>query len=588
MGKRHVGIRSIVVAGVLVCLLGAAGPIPPSWTEADIGSPGQAGSSSWDPVTDVWAVNVGGGDIWGTADQLHYMSRTVSGDCELVAKVQTQAPTNVWAKAGVMIRETTAAGSSYAFAAATPGNGMITQWRASTGGSAGGGGGSGGTVPYWVRLTRVGNVFTGYSSPDGTTWTQTGQVTITMSASVQAGLAVTSHDNTLRSDCTFSNFTVNDGTGTVIWPLAPPTGLMATNNINSVTLDWTASTSAATTGYTILRGTANGGPYTALPGGTTAGVSFTDNSASNPNTYYYVVIATNATSQSMYSNQAQGDPLPPPVTALPNTGLFTNENGATTTFTVHFNAAAPAGGSLVTILSSNTAEGVVTESAFAYSAAGGNTGIQFTVPAGFTGDIPITVTGVDDNIVDGPTAYNISVTASNMSVTIPDVNVTNNDNDTPGITFSKTGGLVTTESGGTDSFSVVLNTQPYGTITMLVSSSNTAEAVVSTGSLTFTNANWNVPQVVTVTGVDDNVLDFTVPYTIVTGALTYTDSRDAGYASVPTPDLSGVNLDNEAIPALPHVWGGKSSGSGGCGLTGLEAALLLALVALRRVKKQTG
>src|SRR5690348_15504545 len=109
MGTRHIVVHSVFIVVVLACL-GAAGPIPSSWTEADIGTPGVAGSSSWDPVTDVWAVNGGGGDIWNTADQFHYVSRTLSGDCELVAKVLTQGNTNVWAKAGVIIRETTAAG----------------------------------------------------------------------------------------------------------------------------------------------------------------------------------------------------------------------------------------------------------------------------------------------------------------------------------------------------------------------------------------------------------------------------------------------------------------------------------------------
>ena len=65
------------------------------------------------------------------------------------------------------------------------------------------------------------------------------------------------------------------------------------------------------------------------------------------------------------------------------------------------------------------------------------------------------------------------------------------------------------------------------------------------------------------------------------------DGRDAAYAAVPTPDVTGVNLDDEPVPTLPHVWGG--SGSGGCGLTGLEAVLLLVLARFRsRAKKQTG
>ncbi len=52
-------------------------------------------------------------------------------------------------------------------------------------------------APYWVKLTRSGNTFTGYSSPDGVAWTLVQIDTITMSASVYVGLPLTSHNNTL-------------------------------------------------------------------------------------------------------------------------------------------------------------------------------------------------------------------------------------------------------------------------------------------------------------------------------------------------------------------------------------------------------
>ena len=50
---------------------------------------------------------------------------------------------------------------------------------------------------------------------------------------------------------------------------------------------------------------------------------------------------------------------------------------------------------------------------------------------------------------------------------------------------------------------MVLNTQPTADVTIALSSSDTTEGTVSPASLTFTTANWNVAQTVTVTGVDD-------------------------------------------------------------------------------------
>ena len=52
-------------------------------------------------------------------------------------------------------------------------------------------------------------------------------------------------------------------------------------------------------------------------------------------------------------------------------------------------------------------------------------------------------------------------------------------------------GLVTTEGGGTASFTVVLNTQPTASVAIGLSSSDTTEGTVSPTTLTFTTANWN-------------------------------------------------------------------------------------------------
>ncbi|HVE40555.1 MAG TPA: hypothetical protein VNM14_11735 [Planctomycetota bacterium] len=593
MGKRHIGVRSVFVAAVLVCLLGAAGPIPAPWTAADIGSPGQAGSSSWDPVTDVWAVGGGGGDIWGSADQFHYMSQTLSGNCELVAKVLTQGNTNVWAKAGVMIRETTAAGSTYAYTSATPGNGMDMQWRTATGINAAAATQTAGiTLPQWVRLTRVGDVFTGYASPDGTTWTQIGQVTITMAASVQVGLAVTSHDNAQRSNCTFSNFTVKDGTGTTIWPLAPPTNVQPTNNINSVTLNWTASTSASTTGYTILRGSTNGGPYTALPGGTTAGLTYTDNTASNPGTYYYVVIATNATSQSMYSNQAQGVPLPPAVTVSPAGPITTSESGTTATLTLTINSM-PSAPATIQITSNNPSQAIVSGQGNGDASVVGPAGtITININAGTpaTTTFAITVHGVRDFIDNGNQAYAISFVVNGggwPATTIPTVNGTNMDVDVAGLLVNPTGGLFTDTTGGTAQFAVQLNTIPQsgGVVTVTLSSSDPTEGTVSPGQIQFNVGNYNTPVTVTLTGQGTNLSYQNAAYTVTVAVTGTTEAPTASYNTSMVVPVSAMNIHREVPPDLPHVWGGKSSGGGGCGLTGLEAVLLLGLGAAWRRRR---
>src|SRR5206468_3708670 len=110
------------------------------------------------------------------------------------------------------------------------------------------------------------------------------------------------------------------------------------------------------------------------------------------------------------------------------------------------------------------------------------------------------------------TAAATSTDSSYNGLNPADVSVTNTDNDTAGITVNPTAGLVTTEAGGTATFTVVLNSQPTADVSIVLSSSDTTEGTVLSTSLTFTSANWNVAQTVTVTGVDDLTADGNIAY----------------------------------------------------------------------------
>jgi hypothetical protein len=74
------------------------------------------------------------------------------------------------------------------------------------------------SAPYWVRLSRAGNLFTGSTSPDGVTWTIVGQVKVKMSKSVSIGLAATAGSTTALNTGTASNvaFTGDVRTGIVV------------------------------------------------------------------------------------------------------------------------------------------------------------------------------------------------------------------------------------------------------------------------------------------------------------------------------------------------------------------------------------
>lgn len=184
------------------------GSLPQPWQNQDIGSVGLAGSANF--LNSVFTLNGSGADIWGKADAFHFVHRTLSGDGEIVARVSSVQNTNVWAKSGVMIRESLTAGSRHALMAITPGRGARFQYRNLSGGTSAEIYGGNTVAPYWVRLVRVGNVFTAYKSANGSSWIQVGSTTLSMPGNVYIGLALTSHDNSVLSTSNVDNVTVID------------------------------------------------------------------------------------------------------------------------------------------------------------------------------------------------------------------------------------------------------------------------------------------------------------------------------------------------------------------------------------------
>ncbi len=113
---------------------------------------------------------------------------------------------------------------------------------------------------------------------------------------------------------------------------------------------------------------------------------------------------------------------------------------------------------------------------------------------------------------------------------------------TPGFTVTPTNNIFTTESAGIAQFQVSLDIQPTADVTISVSSSNPNEGTTDVNSLTFTSGNWNQPQTVTVTGVDDGVSDGTVFYSINLGTAS---SADSGYNGLQPASVSVGNIDND-------------------------------------------
>jgi hypothetical protein len=120
----------------------------------------------------------------------------------------------------------------------------------------------------------------------------------------------------------------------------------------------------------------------------------------------------------------------------------------------------------------------------------------------------------------------------------------------PAIIVDPTSGLVTTEGGGSDTFTVVLGSEPRADVVIGLSSSDTSEGTASVTSLTFDATNWDTPQPVTVTGVDDAEADGDVVYTIVTAPAV---SDDPDCNDMDASDVAVTNQDNDQPAGTMHV-----------------------------------
>lgn len=113
---------------------------------------------------------------------------------------------------------------------------------------------------------------------------------------------------------------------------------------------------------------------------------------------------------------------------------------------------------------------------------------------------------------------------------------------TPGLLISAPETLVTDEAGAEAAFTVRLTAAPSSDVEVAVASSDTGEATVTPGILSFTSADWDQPRNVTVKGVDDQVLDGDRSYHIDVGPST---SSDTDFSNLTHAALPGINEDDD-------------------------------------------
>jgi hypothetical protein len=158
-----------------------------------------------------WTIQGGGADIWGSSDQFHFVWQSLAADGGVGARVVSQSNTSPWAKAGVMLRQSSDPNSAFYAAMVTPSYGIVVQYRPAAGAAAVWITTAAGTPPAYVQVGRIGSSFTAYTSNDGAAWSAVpgSTVTLSMSGALLQGLAVLSHNPSALSNVTFDTVKTN-------------------------------------------------------------------------------------------------------------------------------------------------------------------------------------------------------------------------------------------------------------------------------------------------------------------------------------------------------------------------------------------
>ena len=200
----------LALAAILTVALGMLGPLGSSSSCSQVDSNGATSHTCHvtGPPRDASGQEV--------QDQSTFVRRTLAGDGSITARLTSFSgkyspdgggppdPTDPtagmvdglqpWSKAGILIKDGSNFGSAYAAVLATGSHGVRMQYDY-THDTAGLPGSVTAAAPRWLRLTRAGDVITGYDSADGTTWTEIGAARLAnLPADVEVGVFAASPD----------------------------------------------------------------------------------------------------------------------------------------------------------------------------------------------------------------------------------------------------------------------------------------------------------------------------------------------------------------------------------------------------------
>ncbi|MBW8867826.1 MAG: hypothetical protein JF610_10935 [Acidobacteria bacterium] len=192
---------------------GSPGGLPAPWIDQDVGAVGKAGTAAYS--NGVFTVQAAGANVWGSADSFNFLSTAVQGDSSIVARVTSLQNIDVHTKAGVMYRESLAAGSREVILDVEPSGRIEFMHRDATGGITSTIANATVSFPVWLKLARSGSTLTALVSPNGSNWSTVGTTSSAIPNIVFIGMATTSHNVSVLTNAQYDNVAT---TGVIVPP----------------------------------------------------------------------------------------------------------------------------------------------------------------------------------------------------------------------------------------------------------------------------------------------------------------------------------------------------------------------------------
>ncbi|MBD2387623.1 hypothetical protein H6G32_19770, partial [Cylindrospermum sp. FACHB-282] len=157
----------------------------------------------------------------------------------------------------------------------------------------------------------------------------------------------------------------------------------------------------------------------------------------------------------------------------------------------------------------------------------------------------VTLSAIHDSVAEGYSQLSVTNTATsadtkynNLSTSVAaDVG----DNDTVGLIITQTDNITyVSEDGLTDSYTIKLNSQPTDVVTVTITSSDSNQLTTNVATFTFDANNWNDEQTVTLSAINDSLVEGNNQFSIINTAT----SADTKYNNLSTSVAAGVG-DND-------------------------------------------